>query len=304
MITMKIKYLFGAVCALALGLSSCSETKDDNPVLIGHQGEITANFLNIPQMQSAPVLINAENQSSNFNLTCSQPDFGYAAAAAYQVQVSKTEDFAEYREIKQRFYNCAQINPLYGDVAAAIEYLNNVQLESDLPLPYNTYYFRLKAFIPQSPDNTVFISNPVKFDNIAVGAGFLNIWVANMPANLWLRGEVNGWFNPVFDDKTTKAADYQFVTGKDEDTWVYETKSIDGVWYEITAGSKFKVADSTWGAVNLGGEAEDVKLPVNTSVLLKNASDSKDLTVEKTFKGTMTVTLKDGNYYILLTPSN
>ena len=48
---MKKIFLSVAVCSIALGFSSCSETWDDNPVLKTHEGVKTANFLNYPAMQ-------------------------------------------------------------------------------------------------------------------------------------------------------------------------------------------------------------------------------------------------------------
>lgn len=289
---MKIKYLFGAVCALALGLSSCSETKDDSPVFVGHEGEVTANFLNIPQMQSAPVMITQENRNANFNLTCSQPDFGYAAAAAYQVQVSKTEDFAEYREIKQRFYNCAQINPLYHDMAGAIEYLNDVKSEANLPLEYQTYYVRLKAFIPQSESNSVFLSNVVKFD--ALSADYLAIWVPDQPKNIYLRG--NLMVNGVLDTSWNAFTEYQFVTGTGEDTWV-----LDNV--TLTTSMEFKIADDAWG-LDLGADKVNPLVPDGTKdgKPTKLGEKGANLKVSEDFTGKIVLSLTDGSYYVKLIP--
>lgn len=285
---MKTKYVLGALCAMALGFSSCSETWDDSPVLKTHDGVVTANFLNQPQMQSAPVMITTENNTANFNLTCSQPDFGYAAAAAYQVQMSLTEDFADYQEIKQRFYNCAQINPLYSDVAAAIEYLNGVRSEDDLPLEYKTYYVRLKAFIPESESNTTYLSNAVKYD--AISADYLAIWVSDVPVNIYLRG--NLLVNGVVDTSWNTFDQYQFVTGPDQDTWVCENVTL-------TEGTEFKVADSAWGSINLGADKTS-DIEVNAApVALKNG-DSGNLKAAADFTGTVVVSLVDGVYYIQL----
>lgn len=293
---MKTKYIIGAFCAMALGFSSCSETWDDNPVLNTHDGEQSAVFLNEPQMKNAPVMITEANNTSNLNLTCSQPDFGYAAAAAYQVQVSLTEDFADYREIRQPFYDCAQINPLYSDVASAIEYLSGVRSENDLPLPYQKVYMRLKAFIPQNPEHTTFISNAVSYD--AISADYLAIWVDGVPVNLWIRGDMNAWGGGPFDPAAEKAADWQFVTGADEDSWVTPEDVT------ITAGQQFKIADDAWASVNLGAESEDddknLVVPGERFSLTDNG---KNLKLNADFTGKIKVTLSDGLYYMMLTPA-
>lgn len=281
---MKKIYFIGALCA-ALGFSSCNETWDDSPVLKTHEGVQTASFLNEPQMQSAQVMITQQNNTSNLNLTCSQPDYGYAAAAAYQVQMSLTEDFAEYQEIDQRFYDCAQINPLYSDVAAAVEYLSGVRSEADLPLPYQRIYVRLKAFIPQSPENTTYLSNVVHYD--AISADYLAIWVADVPVNIYLRGGLPG-----ADDWSAKPQ-YQLVTGETKDTWVLPDVTIP-------AGVEFKIADDSWG-LDLGADSTPTITP-GTEITL--ASKGANLTVEGgEFHGSATLTLKDGVYYLRLTPA-
>lgn len=290
---MNAKYFLGAFCALSIGLSSCTETWDDSPVLKTHDGEQTASFLNEPQMKSAPVMITQDNKTSNLNLTCSQPDFGYAAAAAYQVQMSLTPEFTDYQEIRQRFYNCAQINPLYSDVASAIEYLSNVRSEADLPLPYQKVYVRLKAFVPQDPDNTTFLSNVVSYD--ALSADYLAIWVGGVPVNIWVRGGMNDWGAGTYDPSATSPVAWQFVTGPDQDTWVCNNVTIP-------ADTQFKVADAAWADINLGGpgDEEPVTVGINTSFAL--SSGGKNLIVAENFTGKITLTLSDGNYSLKLTP--
>ena len=290
------KISFAAVAVtVALGFSACSETWDDNPVLNTHEGQLKADFLNVPQMQGGQVMITESNKTANFNLTCSQPDFGYAASAAYVVQLSLTEDFANYEEIRQRYYDCAQINPLYSDVASSLEKLSGVRSEADLPLPYQKVYVRLRAFIPQSEENTQYLSNVVWYD--AISADYLAIWVAGVPVNLWVRGDMNGWAGPDFDDKATTPAEWQFVTGEAEDSW-----TIKNVTIEPDQG--FKIADNQWANVNLGsdGDENSVVTP-GVSFALKNDGGSGNLKVTSTFHGDMTVTMQEGNYYLMLTPA-
>lgn len=285
---MKKIYFIGALCAAALGMTSCSETWDDAPVLNTHEGVSVANFLNEPQMKGAQVMITEQNNTSNFNLTCSQPDFGYAAAAAYQVQMSLTEDFADFREIAQRFYDCAQINPLYSDVASALEELYGVRSEADLPLPYQKVYMRLKAFVPQSPENTTYLSNVVSYD--AISASYLAIWVADVPVNIYLRGGLPG------ADDWSAQPQYQLVTGVDKDTWTIKNVTIP-------AGTQFKIADATWGSVNLGGPGDTEPVEVEVGKTFKLTASGKNLTFKDEFHGTILLTLTDGNYSVIFTPT-
>lgn len=280
---MKKIYFIGALLGAMMGLSSCNETWDDAPVLKTHEGVLTANFLNEPQMQSAQVMITQENKTSNFNLTCSQPDFGYAAAAAYQVQLSLTEDFAEFREIQQRFYDCAQINPLYSDVLIAIEELAGVSSEAELPLPYQKLYVRLKAFVPQDIEGTTYLSNVVHYD--AVSVSYLDVWVPDVPVNIYLRGGLPG-----ASDWGANAM-YQFVQGEVQNSWVLYNVTIP-------AGTEFKVADDAWGDINLGGDGA-VTVTAGSVVKLKAGGDNMKCGTED-FTGDITLTLADGVYTMTL----
>lgn len=275
----KLIYSF-AVAAVALGFSGCKETWDENPVYTGHEGVIKADFLNNPAMQEMPIMITNENKIGTFLLTCSQPDYGYAAVATYKVQVSLTEDFAEMQEISQDFFDCAAIKPVNGDVAAAIEKLSGVKTEEDLPLPYQTVYMRLRSFIAQTPDNSQYISNVVKFDQVS--ADYLAIWVADVPVNFYLRGGMNDWGTP---------EDWQFVTGKEENTWVLNNVTI-------AAGTNFKVGDPSWGDMNYGATE---KLVIGEELpLVYNAGD---INLPSDFTGNIQLRLDKGTYYLLLDPT-
>ena len=279
-----IFYALGIV-SLALGFSSCEETWDKNPVLAGHDGIEQADFLNDPVLGNMEIMLTTDNANGTFHLTASQPYYGFAAVATYRVQCSLTEDFRDYREINQDFYDCAEINPINGDVAAALEYLSGVKNDQDLPLPYQTLYMRLYTYIQQSPENTQYYSNVVSFKGVS--ANYLAIWVAGQPANLYLRGDMNGW-NP--------SSDYQFMTGEEENSWVSPEITIE-------AGQGFKVADNDWGSVNLGSGDESTVTP-NEAFTLTNAGSSGNLFLKENFTGKAYLYMDKGTYTLILEPSN
>lgn len=271
-----------AVGAAALGWSSCSETWDDNPVLKVHEGIPTVDILNVPAMQNQSIMLTSDNSTGTFHLTCSQPDYGYAAIATYRVQCSLTEDFAVYEEIVQDFYNCAQINPLNDDVAAALEALSGVETKADLPVPYKKLYMRLRVFIAQSEENTQYYSNPVYFEG--VGADYLAVWQAGQPADMYIRGELNGW---------GAEAAYQFKTGKEKFTWV-----IDNI--TMPAGG-FKIAGSSWDDLDLGAAEENVSITPGKALDL--SWGGKNIGLDNDFTGKVLVVLKSGNYTVTLDPA-
>lgn len=274
-----------AVAVAALGFSSCSETWDDNPVIKTHEGDQYAEFLNEPVMQQQPIMITNDNKEGTFLFTCSQPDFGYAAVGTYRVQVSLTESFETYEEISQDFYQCDNITPYNSDIAAAMEKLSGVQTEADLPLPYRPLYFRLRAYVLQKEETTQFLSNVVKFDNVAVN--YLAIWVSGIPMNMYLRGG--------FPDASDWGAvpQYQFMTGPDENTWV--TGTID-----IPAGTEFKVADSSWGALNAGAGSAGNQVVPNVPLAIDNGDNPDNLTMTETFHGFAHLSLNKGVYTLTM----
>lgn len=277
-----------AVAVAALGFSSCSETWDDNPVLKTHEGAETAVFLNNPVMQNQEIMLTRDNSEGTFHLTCSQPDFGYAAYAYYYVQVSLTEDFANFREIAQPFTKCDAIDPLNSEVAAALEYLSNVQTEADLPLPYQKLFMRLRAVVPQAADQTEFISNVVSFKGVAVD--YLAIWVSGVPVNIYLRGgfpEASDW---------SAVPQYQFMTGPEENTWV--TNAIT-----VPKGTEFKVADASWGPLNAGAGDAGSQVKVGEPLQLNNADNPGNLTMTEEFSGYARLSLEKGVYTLTMIPT-
>lgn len=290
---MKKIFVAFAVGAMALGLSSCKETWDENPVLKTHDGTIQADFLNEPVMKNQPLMITNTNKTGTFQLTCSQPDYGYAAVASYKVQVSLTDTFEEMVEITQTFYDCANINPNNNDVAGAIEKLSNVRTEEDLPLPYQKVYMRLRAYVEQSPENTQYISNVVYFE--ALSADYLAIWVAGVPQDLYVRGGMNGW-----------GADpaWQFETAEEENSYILKNVTIE-------PGVSFKIADSVWSVINLGSpegnedDKADILVP-GDEYQLTSGGNPGHLRVGAEFTGNLLLRWEvgTGNYYIVLDPTN
>jgi len=293
----KISLIF-AVAVAALGFSSCDETWDDNPVVKTHEGVVKADFLNKPVMQDQVIMLTQDNREGNFHLTCSQPDFGYAAIATYKVQMSLSEDFETYEELSQAFYDCSEINPINADIAASLEKLSGVKTEGDLPLPYKTLYMRLRAYIAQDEANTQFISNVVSFKGVS--ADYLAIWVADVPVDLFIRGGMNEWGAELGPDENTPGP-WQFVTGTEENTWVIKNCTI-------AANTSIKVSTATWGTPNLGGDAgeNEASQMINPGeeYAMTGGSNPGHMRMDVNFTGKVTLRLENGIYYITFDPVN
>lgn len=279
----KISLTF-AVLVAALGFSSCTETWDDNPKLNTHEGVVEANFLNEPVLQNTAVNIGADDVNGSLHFTCSQPDFGYAAAAAYHMQVSL--DKVNFVELTQTFFDCSQINPLNSEVAKAVSSLAGVVSEADLPVNVKPVYFRLRANIPELPESTEFISNWVSMNDITIS--YLAIWLPGNPTGLYLRGGMNEWGSPDEWEFKTAAEDYS-----------YEITDVT-----ISAGTEFKVADSSWGPINMGAGDQGSVVTPGVPYTLNAGDNPGNLSVTADFTGRVYLQLVQGTYILTLDPAH
>ena len=285
----KLSILVAAFAAFVF--TGCDEAKDDNPVLATHEEAIEAEFLNEPVMQNQYIDLTEADATGTLHLTCSQPEgYGYAASARYQVQVSLTKDFADFRDVSEPFRLCSAIDPVNGDIAGALCELYGVKTEADLAnVGYAPLYVRLKADIYTDlgaiVPGTTYMSNVVEFKYVKVS--YLAIIVPGQPSVYYMRGSwAEGW--PAMPE-------YNFLTTDEKNVW--EIAQID-----LPANTEFKVADANWGAINLGaGESEIVP---GTPYVLNGGDNPGNITLKTAFKGKAVLTLKNGAYTLLFTPAN
>jgi len=293
----KISIILAAI--LATATFSCKETWDDNPTL---KAPTQTDFLNNPAMQQNEIIL---ANTDVLHLTCSQPDFGYAAAADYVVETSMSPDFVSCYKMDNDptkdapgmialttvFHDCANINLAADEMATAMCRLMGVTKESTITGDPLTVYIRLRAFVPQDEERTTITSNVVKFDKVVP---FYNVVVPDQPTIFWLRGSMNGWGSA--DSK------WNLVTTDEKNKWI--AKDI-----KFEANTQFKISTyPDWGSPNLGsGDAGDKLIP-GTPLALKNDGGSGNLNVTDAFSGDIILTrtggngndLKTGNYTILL----
>ncbi len=286
----KLSILVAALAAFVF--TGCDEAKDDNPVLATHEEAIEAEFLNEPVMQNQYIDFTEADATGSLHLTCSQPEgYGYAASARYQVQVSLTKDFADFRNVSEPFRLCSAIDPVNGDIAGALCELHGVKTEADLAnVGYAPLYVRLKADIYTDlgaiVPGTTYISNVVEFKHVKVS--YLAIIVPGQPSVYYMRGSWSeGW---------DAMPEYNFLTTDEKNVWEISELNLSDASYD------FKVADANWGAVNLGaGEANIVP---GTPYVLFGGDNPGNIHLNGPFKGKATLTLKNGTYTLLLSPAN
>ena len=180
----KFSYIFIGLLAL-LFATACEEPQDVNPVL----QTPTKFVLNNPVMSTQYIQL---TPTSTVNLSCSQPDYGYAAAANYYAQVSFTEDFAEYVEVNENPYTyCAKMEVSGEELAIAMCKLRGVTTEeSYVDEPACPLYLRIRAEIKGAPAQSAIFSNVVVLQQVKA------YYAVKLPGYIYLVGQPSGWNEP------------------------------------------------------------------------------------------------------------
>lgn len=304
----KITYILSTI-ALAFGVGACSETQDDNPVL-NPQPEAGGyqEYLNIPMYAEQLLSLTKETQNGTVDFTCSQPDYGFAAAATYSVEVSLTpftipsdnsremtrdeeEGLPTSVVLSTTFNDCGAINVPNSEIANAIVAMLGIESPDDVPTPYNPLYVRLisqifsgSALVP----NTTVYSNQVTLKGVSLA--YIPAVEAGLPTGIFLRGGMNNWGNdPGFDVNSP----WEFLTTTEAGVYLISDAEIPG-------GTEFKVADMAWGDVNAGYSSGDIQLEVPYT--LQNGNNAGNLTCPTDFMGDVQLVVKGGNYILTLIP--
>lgn len=240
----KISLYIAAVCAVA-GLASCSQDRD--PVY-----QVPTNFvLNVPAMQDQLIEL---REGNTLELTCSQPDYGFAAAAVYSAQMSLTEDFESCYDLTPLNENLAKMQIPQADVATGYCELLGVTSEEDYQTQYPNgfdpvkIYFRAVCQI-EGVDNSRIESNVVAYNNILP---YFNVAV---PGYIYLVGAPEGWKGPDAAN-ADHYADWRLFEASD----AIGSKIYSGV-FDIPAGDqamfRFYTALTGWDADSYGVQVPD-----------------------------------------------
>lgn len=297
----KISYILTTV-ALALGAVACSETKDDNPVL-NPQPETGGYeaYLNTPEYADQLLALTKDTQNGTVNFTCSQPDYGFAAAATYSVEVSFTpfntpttrdEEGLPTSVVLSTTYNdCSAINVPNSEIANAMLAMLGIESPDDVPTPYYPLYVRLFSEILSGSTvvpNTLVYSNYVTLKGVSLT--YIPAVEADLPTGIYLRGGMNNWGNDSGFDKELK---WQFLTTTEAGVYVISDA-------EMSAGTEFKVADMSWGDINAGYNGSAIQ--INVPYTMQNGNNAGNLTCPADFMGDVQLVVKGGNYIITLIP--
>ena len=240
----KISLYIAMVCAL-IGMASCSQDRD--PVYKAP----TSFVLNVPAMQNQLIEL---AEGNTLELVCSQPDYGFAAAAVYSAQMSLTEDFAESYDLTPLNENLAKMQIPQGSVATGFCELLGVTSEEDYQAKYpngfdvTKIYFRAVCQL-KGIENSRIESNVVSYNYIQP---FFNVAV---PGYIYLVGAPTGWNTPD-ESQTDHYAQWRLFEADD----AIGSKVYSGV-FEIPAGDsamfRFYTALTGWDADSYGVQEPD-----------------------------------------------
>lgn len=180
------KFIYFLACAAAMvGFTGCEDDKD--PV---YQAPTTF-VLNTPALQNQYLEL---TESGTFELTCSQPDYGYSAVTNYSAEVSLTEDFADFREITSKGTGTrARMTFSDADLALALCDLHGFVDESTYQdIPAEKVYFRAVARLT-GVESSEIRSNVVSLNKVKL------YYAVPTPGYIWVIGSASvfgNWTEP------------------------------------------------------------------------------------------------------------
>lgn len=178
----KISLMMALMFILGAAFTSCKE--DTQPRL----EQPTEFVLNTPPMANETyVLTETDGTASKIYLTVSQPNYGLGTVTNYEVQLSKTEDFANYQSLLT-VNTQAQITCDGYEWSVAQNALNGITTEEDADKftgKPEDVYVRVRAFVPNC-DYSSINSNVIK---LSVQPYF----AVRAPGKLYVIGQVSGW---------------------------------------------------------------------------------------------------------------
>lgn len=182
---MKKLALFFACAAALVGFTGCEDDKD--PI---YQAPTTF-VLNQPALQNQYLEL---TEDGTFELTCSQPDYGYSAIVNYSAEVSLTEDFANCKEITSKGSGTtARMTFGCEDLALVLCELHGFVDEATYQdIPAEKVYFRAVARLA-GVESSEIRSNVVALNKVKL------YFAVPTPGYIWVIGSAGafgGWTEP------------------------------------------------------------------------------------------------------------
>lgn len=245
-----MKNIFNVIMLLA-GILFFQACEDKENIVL----QMPESFvLNTPKYASG--IYDLKN-TETIEFTTSQPDYGFTAATLYSVQISLTQDFAEFASLPGT-YSTAKFQIPAQDAAVALVGLHGVEDESLYPTEPHPLYVRLSATISGSEVEPV-LSNVIILPRVM---GYFALEAMTMPEDMNIIGNVAGNWD------WNSATEMIPVWGSPGKFWAiqYLGQTGDGANAEI----KFNVAKS-WDGNEFGFAGATIE---DSSAALAGTSDA------------------------------
>ena len=180
----------------------CDSDRDSNPILTPP----TEFVLNTPKYVNATYDL-ADTES--ILLTCSQPDYGYAAPATYEVIVSASGDFTDAITLPTT-YQSARMDVHAQELAVALVTQLNVSTAEEFPTTAFPVYLQLKSSIKGIPGETEILSNIIMLPSVK---SYFALEEMSLPTEMFIIGDFYAW-------DWEKAAGMVPVNGNPDKFWV------------------------------------------------------------------------------------
>lgn len=237
----KFSYMLLGLLGLMTAVSSCTETKDENPTL----QKPTTFEVNTPAFVNQTYEL---TEGGVMNITCSQPDYGCAVIVNYTPQLSLTPDFADYRDLTAVEPTQAKISIPDADIAIAMCELNGIKSSDDWveENSLQTAYLRVKASISGLPEYDI-CSDPIEIKQVKY---YLAV---KSPGYIYLVGSPEGWKGPS-DDQAEHYSNWRLYESED----AIGSNVYSGT-FEFPAAPifRFYTALTGWDKDSYGSQADD-----------------------------------------------
>lgn len=183
------KYSVLLFCMLGLLIfNSCEDDRSNNP----RYTNPTAFVLNTPKYAEGFYDL---KKTETIQLTCSQPDYGFAAAAVYSVQISTDNNFdpekgyVEADQTLETTYALCKMDISAEEFDVAICKALKVVTAADMPTEAIPVYVRLKAAIP-NVEGSVIYSNVITLNKVMP---YYALPAVKLPTTMNMIGDFCGW---------------------------------------------------------------------------------------------------------------
>jgi len=237
----KFSYMLLGILGMMTMLSSCTETKDENPTL----QKPTKFELNTPAFVNQTYEL---SEGGVMELTVSQPNYGCAVVATYTAEISLLPDFSVVEAVTPAMPTQAKLQIPDEEIAIAMCKLDGVTGKDNYNPDDNirTVYLRVKASVAGLPEYDI-ASDPIKIERVQY---YLAV---KSPGYIYLVGSPEGWKGPS-DDQAEHYANWRLFESQD----AIGSNVYKGT-FELPAAPLFRfyTALTGWDKDSYGSQEED-----------------------------------------------